>query len=146
MLELVPVSQNSMPDFEDTSYAAMSAEDKLCMVRESCIKRHNGAYFELLAVTDGDQVVGIMNLYAQDVRTISIGPEIKKRYRRQGYGFRAETLALLYAKQSGYTFAFAEVREDNATSIALHGKLGFVCEGRRVNQHGNPVLLYSKTL
>ena len=146
MLRLVPVSADSMPDFEDTSYAAMPDEDKCRMIQESCDRRHDGAYFELFAVSDDDRIVGFMNLDARCAHTISLGPEIQKRFPRPGYGHAAETLALQHAKQSGYTAAVAEVREDNAASIALHEKLGFSVEERRINKHGNPVRIYRKAL
>lgn len=51
MLRLVPISIDNIPDLEDTSYAEMSDDDKRRMVRESCDKQHNGAYFELLSVS-----------------------------------------------------------------------------------------------
>lgn len=146
MICLVPISFENIPDFEDTSYAAMSAEDKRRMVQESCDKRHNGAYFEILSVSDDGQVVGFMNLFAHSEHTISIGPEIKERFRGQGYGCRGEMLALQYAKQSGYLSAVANVREDNAASIALHEKLGFSLEDRCTGKHGCFVRIYRKTL
>lgn len=146
MLVLVPISIESIPDFEDTSYSAMTDEDKRRMVQESRAKRHDGAYFEMLSVLDGDKAVGFMNLYARSANRISIGPEIKKRYQRQGYGCQAETLALQYAKQLGYTEAVAEVREENAASIALHEKLGFLLTGLCCNKHGNTVRLYRKSV
>lgn len=146
MLRLVPVSADSMPDFEDTSYAAMSDEDKRRMIRESCDRRHDGAYFELFAVSDDGRIVGFMNLYARSAHTISIGPEIRRSVQKQGYGYLSELLALQYAKQMGYTTAVAEVRADNAASIALHEKLGFSLEDCRINKHGNPVRIYGKAL
>ena len=146
MLSLAPITVDNIPDLEDTSYAEMSDEEKRRMVRESRCRRHDGAYFELFSVSDDGQIVGFMNLYARSDRTISIGPEIKKRLQGRGYGFAAETLALDHARQMGCSSAVAEVREDNAASIALHEKLGFSCVDRRINQHGNPVRVYIKAL
>lgn len=146
MLCLTPISPGSISDLEDTPYAEMSEEDKRRMVQESVDKRHDGAYFEMLAVSDNGTTVGFMNLYARSDCTISIGPQIKRRFQRLGYGFAAETLALDHARQMGYSSAVAEVRENNAASIALHEKLGFSCVDRRINKHGNPVRIYRKTL
>ena len=137
MLRLVPVNHDGISDFEDTSYARMSIKEQRRMVQESLDKCHCGAYFELLAISDGDQIVGLMSLF---------GPEIKKRFRAQGYGFQAETLALQYAWQMGYSIASAAVREDNAASIALHEKLGFAVTAHRISRHGNPVRVYEKHL
>lgn len=146
MLQLVSVSLDSIPDLEDTSYAEMPADDKRRMVQESREKIHDGAYFELLAVSDDDRIVGFMNLYARSAHIISIGPEIKRRFRGQGYGCRAEMLALNYALQMGFTLAAANVREDNAASIALHEKLGFEVAAHCLSRHGNPVRVYVKAL
>lgn len=87
-----------------------------------------------------------MNLYARSDCTISIGPEIKKRLRRQGYGFRAETLALEHARKMGYSVAVANVREENAASIALHEKLGFAVGAHCLSEHGKPIRVYIKAL
>ena len=146
MIVLAPISIDNLPDLEDTSYAEMSAEKKHRMVRESVDKRHDGAYFEIFSVSDKGQIVGFINLFARSEQTISIGPEIKKRFQKQGYGYCAEMLALQYARQTGFLSAVAEVREDNAASIALHEKLGFSLAERCTNKHGNFVRIYRKTI
>ena len=146
MLCLTPISSGNISDLEDTSYAEMSDDDKRRMVRESCDKQHNGAYFELFSVSDDGQIVGFMNLYARSARIISIGPEIKKRFQKQGYGYCAETLALEHARKMGYSIAVANVREDNAASIALHEKLGFAVDAHCLSEHGKPIRVYIKAL
>ena len=146
MLCLTPISFGSISELEDTSYAQMSDPDKRRMVRESMDKTHDGAFFEMLAVSDSGTIVGFMNLYARSERTISVGPEIKRRFRRQGYGFSGEMLALDYAREMGYAVAVADVREENAASIALHEKLGFEVGTRCLSKNGNPVRVYIKAL
>lgn len=146
MIRLQPVTYENLCDFEDTAYHGMSADEKRSMIGESMRREHNGAYFELFAVCDGERVVGFMNLCAQSGQRISVGPEIKKALRRRGYGFLGETLALRYAKDAGYTTAVASVREDNPASIALHEKLGFEAEGRCLSQRGHPVRIYVRKL
>jgi RimJ/RimL family protein N-acetyltransferase len=143
---LTPISIDNIPDFEDTSYAEMTDADKRRMVQESGDKRHDGAFFEMLSVTDGDQIVGFISLYAQSAHIIGIGPEIKKTFQGQGYGYRAEVLALEYARKKGFSIAAASVREENAASIALHEKLGFEIGAHCMSKHGNPVRIYIKAL
>ena len=104
MIELYPVSEENVPDFADTSYSEMSDDERLCMIRESMRKVHEGAYFELLAVCDEGQIVGFMSLFAHSEHTISISPEIKRSFRGRGYGFLGEQEALRYAKSLGYTW------------------------------------------
>ena len=143
---LKPVTYENIGDFEDTAFEAMSPEEKRRMIGESLQKAHDGAYFELLAVCDGESIVGFMSLYAHSAHIIGIGPEIKKGLRRRGYGFRGETLALRYAGALGYTVAVAVVREENAASRALHEKLGFEAGAHCLGKKGNPVRVYVREI
>ena len=146
MIELYPVSEENVTDFADTSYSEMSDEERLCMIRESMQKEHEGAYFEILAVRDEGQIVGFMNLFAHSERVISISPEVKKNDRGRGFGFLGEQEALRYAKSRGYTVATASVRKDNPASIALHKKLGFEEREERLSRNGKPVYVFIKHL
>ncbi len=146
MLALIPVTEKNLPDFIGTSYETMPDEEKLKMIKESVGKEHNGRYFELFAVYDGEKAVGLMNLFAHSPNVISVGPEIKREQRGRGYGFAAEKLALEYAKEAGYKIASASVREDNAASVALHEKLGFEVIFRCFNKSGKPIRIYLKSL
>ena len=146
MIELYPVSEKNVTDFADTSYAEMTAEERLSMIRESMRKVHEGSYFELLAVYDGEQIVGFMSLFAHSEHTISISPEIKRSFRGRGYGFLGEQEALRYAKSLGYTMATASVRKDNPASIALHKKLGFEEHEERLSRNGKPIYIFVKYL
>ena len=146
MISLSPVSEESVFDFAETSFEEMSPEEKLQMLRESEQKVHKGAYFELLAVRDGEKIVGFMSLCAHSEHIISISPEIKSEYRNMGYGYQGERLALGCAKDAGYTIALASVREDNPASIALHEKLGFEVGAHCLSSRGFPILIFVKTL
>ena len=146
MLELRPLCEEDLRDLEGTSYADMSREEKLAMLRESEEKSHSGSYFEIFAVCDGDELVGLLNLYAHSKHLISISPEIRTSLRRKGYGYAAEELALCFAADRGYTAAVASVREDNAASIALHEKLGFETGVCAMTVRGVPIRVMIKTL
>ena len=146
MIRLEPVSEKSIRDFEHTSYSEMSDEEKLLMIRESLGQEHDGAYYELLAVLNGSRVVGFISLYAHSEHIISVSPEIKPAFRRKGFGYLGEQMALAYAKESGYTVASASVREDNGASIALHEKLGFEQGASCLSRSGRPIRIYIKRL
>lgn len=146
MIELFPVSEDNITDFADTSYSEMSDEERLCMIRESMQKEHEGAYFEILAVYNKDQIVGFMNLFAHSEHVISIYPEIKRSFRGRCFGFLGEREALRYAKSRGYTVATASVRKDNPASIALHKKLGFEEREERLSRNGKPIYVFIKHL
>ena len=116
------------------------------MIRESMQKEHEGAYFEILAVYNKDQIVGFMNLFAHSEHVISIYPEIKRSFRGRCFGFLGEREALRYAKSRGYTVATASVRKDNPASIALHKKLGFEEREERLSRNGKPIYVFIKHL
>ncbi len=146
MIYLKPIIFDNINDFEGTSYDEMPFEQKKHMIRESIDKIHNGKYFEILTVYKKDTVIGFMNLFAHSEHTISCGPEIKELYRKKGYGFQAELMALEYAKENGYTIAVSRVNINNAASIALHESLGFEIERKYMNEHGKATRLYIKSL
>ena len=132
--------------FQNTSYGTMSPEGVGEMLSQSLGRSCDGRYFELLAVMDGDICVGFVSLYALGEKTVSCGPEIKPQYRRHGYGCVAVRVALERARLLGFTRAVAQVRRDNAASIALHRKLGFTQCRSYVNKKGHPVLEFEKEL
>lgn len=116
------------------------------MIKKSIEKVHNGFYFEFLVVYQDDTMIGFMNLYAHSKHIISCGPEIKEPYKRKCYGFQAETMALEYAKEKGYTIAVGGVDDNNIASIALHEKLGFEMDRKYTNKQGRTIRIYIKSL
>lgn len=146
MIRLAPISEENIRDFAGTSYQSMSTDEKLHMIRESMRREHEGAYFELLAVWDDDQIVGFMSLYAHSAHIISISPEIKENRRMKGYAYLGEIQALQYAKDAGYTIAVAGVRKENPASIALHRKLGFEEGAQCLSKKGNEIRIFIKAL
>ena len=146
MIFLQPIARNDADLFRDTPYAAMSPDAMDKMLRESLSKSHDGKYFELFAVMDGDICVGIISLFETAPQEISCGPEIKPQYRQQGYGYLAVRTALERANLLGYTKAVAQIRQDNTASIDLHEKLGFTLCRSYINKKGHPVLAFEKLL
>jgi len=146
MVFIHPIRSDEKDLFQDTSYASMPAGAMEKMLAESLAKSHDGRYFELFAVRNGDIRVGIISLYETAPGEISCGPEIKPQYRKQGFACAAVCAALEYAKQIGYTKAVAQIRQDNAASIALHQKSGFTLCRSFTNKNGNPVLEFERPL
>ncbi len=146
MISLRPVSEADIDSFAGTEYENMSSDDKLRVIRESISKRHEDRYFELMTVCDDDRIVGFMTLYALSEHVISIGPSVKQEYRRKGYGYRGEMLALQYARTLGYTLASGRVKKTNLPGIALHEKLGFEIVSECFNKCGEPVRIYIRIL
>ena len=87
-----------------------------------------------------------MNLFAHSHHIISCGPEIKEGFKKKGFGFLAETMALEYAKKKGYTIAVGGVDDNNVASIALHEKLGFEMDRKYLNRKGRTIRIYIKAL
>ena len=146
MISLKPITYDNIHDFDGTNYASMSFEEKQQLIDESMNKTHNGSYFEFLVVSYNNTVVGFMNLFAHSAHIISCGPEIKKDFQRKGLGFLAESMALEYAKNIGFTIAVGGVDDHNAASIALHEKLGFELDRKYKNNNGRTIRVYIKAL
>lgn len=146
MIFLRPIHCDDRSLLQDTAYEAMSSEAMEIMLSESLAKSHDGRYFELLAVMDGNICVGVVSLYETAPGEISCGPEIKPQYRQRGYGYVAVNQALARADLLGYTKAIAQIRQDNTASIALHKKLGFAQCRSYTNKKGHPVLEFQRPL
>lgn len=146
MISLKPITLQNIDDFDDTEYETMTSEQRYRLIEESIEKKHNGFYFEFLVVYRENTVVGFMSLYAHSAHIISCGPTIKEPYRKNGFGCLAETMALEYAKEKGYTIAVGGVEDTNTASIALHEKLGFELDRKYSNKQGRTIRMYIKAL
>lgn len=146
MIYLKPITIDNINDFKNTSYDMMTLAQKEEMITESIHKIHNNMYFEFLVVYKNDVVIGFMNLFAHSKHIISCGPTIKDEYKRKGFGFEAERLALKYAKDKGFTIAVGGVDSTNTASIKLHEKLGFELEREYLNKQGRTIRLYIKAI
>ena len=87
---------------------------------------YNGRRFEMLAAEEDGVVVGTVSIYQHEDYVVSLGPEVFEEYRRRGFGRAMMTLALERARAQGYRVAVAHVRADNAASLRLHRRLGFL--------------------
>lgn len=146
MITLRPVAPNDKGIFADSSYELLPEKTLRQMIAESVSQKHRDKYFELFAVIEDGQCVGFVSLYGDEKEAVSLGPEIKPQHRKQGIAFTAMGQALTYAKQQGFARAVAQVRTDNAASIALHNKLGFCLRKEYLNKKGNAVFGFEKAL
>ncbi|MBR4100174.1 MAG: GNAT family N-acetyltransferase [Clostridia bacterium] len=146
MIHLKPINIDNINDFIGTSYDKMTFEEKQNMILESINKSHNNQYFEFLVVYKNDIVIGFMNLFAHSKHIISCGPTIKDGFQGKGFGFEAETLALKYSREKGFTIAVSGVDENNVASIKLHEKLGFELDRKYSNKQGRTIRLYIKSI
>ncbi len=146
MMTLYSMGPGDAALLRGSPYGDMEPEAMGQMLQASVQKVYCGSYFELLAVMDGACCVGFVNMSDRGSGTISCAPDIKPQFRRQGFGTAAMMQALEYAKMLGYTRAAAQVRRDNAASIALHRKLGFSLASELINGKGHPVFAFEKPL
>ena len=110
-------------------------------------KEYKNKYYEMFAVTNGQNIIGNISLYHHSENVISCGPEIFIRYRKQGFAKEAMEKAMEKSKEMGYKIVFQQIRVDNTASIALHKSLGFETDGYIYkNKKGNEVLIYLKIL
>lgn len=121
-------------------YGQLTEAEILAMLDEWNSCELGGKYFESLAVCKEDEVVGVVFLSQHSGYIISAGPEIFPEYRRQGYAFRALSLAYEYAKGKGYKIASVQIRKDNAAGIRLHEKLGFLPDTEVTDLSGERVI------
>ncbi len=127
--------------------AGNSADEAEKLIEEWGRKSFDGKRFEMFAVVTDQETVGMISLWERSASIVSIGPEIFEPYRKQGYGKKALELCVNLAKEYGYKVVVQQIRENNTASRALHASLGFETDGNLLkNRHGNPVLIYVKTL
>ncbi len=123
--ELEPIRIEDIDCFDGTEYENLSIEKRTELIENSIKGNHKGRYFKFYLFKLDGETIGLFNVCAQSKNVISIAPEIKKQFRRNGYGTKGLSLALEKAKELGYKNAIATIREDNEASIKLHEKLGF---------------------
>ncbi len=106
----------------------------------------DGKRFEMFAITLENEPVGTVSLYEQTDDCASFGIEVAECFRCRGIAAESGSQVLHLAAQMGYSKVISQVRRDNAASVALHKKLGFVLTEETVNRKGNPVYLYEKCI
>ena len=116
------------------------------MLTASCARLHEERYYEVFGVRVNDCLAGVVSLFEQPDGTVCDGVDVFPPFRRCGFAFRALTLLTDVARKRGFTAQTAQIRTDNAASIALHTRLGFVPGEPWVNSKGNEVCTWRKEL
>lgn len=134
-------------DLQDIAqYYRTTVEALMPMLAASRARLHEGRYYEAFAVRSEGGLVGVVSLFEQPEGTVSDGVDVFPAFRRRGYAFRALQLLTEEARARGFAVQTAQIRTDNAASIALHGKLGFVPGEPWINRRNHEVRTWRKEL
>lgn len=143
-LTLTPLEEDDLPLL--AFYQGCEAETLRPMLAESMAKTHQGRYYEQFIIRLEGCAVGLASLYAHEDGTVSDGVEIFPPFRRCGFAAWALNVLLDRARSSGYAGMTAQIRTDNAASVALHAKLGFISGSPWLNRRGKEVRTWRKEL
>lgn len=145
-MELRSITKKDIKCLDGFSYGKMTLEEKQKMIEESVEGLHDGKYFEMFLVFQGNKCIGVMNVCSHTDCIVSIGPEILESERHKGYGFEAMIAVCSLMCEKDYTIAVADVVSDNIASIKLHEKLGYEKERTYKKEDGKEAHLYLRTL
>ena len=143
MLILRPYSQDDWPVLKLHQYPDMSEKEIIRLISDFNTGVYNGHKMQMLAAENQGTLVGYVSLFEQENGIASEGVEIYPPYRRRGFAFDA--LQQLFAQTTYHTIT-AQIRRDNAASLALHSKLGFRIVDEFFNRRGHPVYSLSLSL
>ena len=125
----------------------MSEDEILDMIHEWEIGIYKGKLFEMFAILNGQNIIGLISLYEHSNSVAGIGPHIFEDKRRRGYAKVAMRLIEAYAKEKGFRIIQQQVSTANLPSIALHDSLGYETDGYIYkNRKEQDVILYLKAL
>ena len=141
---ITPLDEADLPII--VYYQNATTEDLSPMLTASQNQRHEGRYYEQFVIRADGCVVGLVSLFEHEDGTVCDGVEVFPPFRRCGYAHQGLTLLMDIARMRGFTVQTAQVRTDNAPSIALHGGLGFVPGELWINRKGNEVRTWRKEL
>ena len=141
---ITPLAQEDLPII--AYYQGTVAADLLPMLAASQEKMHEGRYYEQFTIRADGCMVGLVSLFEQEDGTVCDGVEVFPPFRRCGYAHQGLTLLMDIARARGFSVQTAQVRTNNAASIALHSGLGFVPGEAWINRKGNEVCTWRKEL
>ncbi len=143
MISLRPFTENDAFTIQRKQYPDMSLADIQAMIAEWKTRTWRNRYFEILAITEDDRIVGSVSLYEHSGSVASLGVEVYPDERRKGYASEGMKLMMDHAGKLGYRILQDQVQTENLPSIALHNRLGFETDGYVYrNAKGKDVLLY----
>ena len=145
-LILVPISIDDMEILNLTEYNNLSKESKQLLIKDSEKGLCKGEFFRFYLIKNGKEIVGVINMCGHGVDTISVAPEIFKKFRHKGFATKSLEIAYKIAKEMGFNKVIAGIRKENVASQNLHEKLGFIFVKDFTSKNGNPMKYYSKNL
>lgn len=137
VFSMTPLTDADLPTI--AYYQRREAAELSPMLAESVAREHDGRYYEVFAIRNDGCAVGFCSLYAHEDGTVSDGIEIFPTFRRCGFAGKALAALGSLAGERGYHVLRAQVRRDNAASLALHQCTGFRITREYVNRKGNEV-------
>lgn len=127
-------------------HPGISREEAVQLIADFNEPTYQGTFHKLSAIADDAQIVGYVSLIEQSTGVASIGAEVYAPFRRRGYAYAAISQLLMFAQLHNYHTVTAQVRKDNAPSLALCKKLGFAISGEGISRRGNPVWNLTKSI
>lgn len=116
------------------------------IIREWNLLKHKNKFFEIFAIVENRQIVGMISLYQHTSTVVSEGVEIFKPFRNKGLATKSILLIQNIAKFYGYKVITAQVARKNIASIKLHKKLEVEIYHEFISLKENRQLLFIKTL
>ena len=144
MVTITPLTEEHLPIC--AFYQGCPVESLMPMLAASQAKIHEGRYYEQFAIRADDCMVGTVSLFAQPDGTVCDGVDVFPPFRRCGFARQGLMLLMEIARAHGFTVQTAQIRTDNAASIALHQGLGFTPGEPWINRRGNEVRTWRKEL
>lgn len=147
MITLRNFDNSDVRQLQRSEYKDMSQDDLRALIEAWNKKEYKASYFEMYAIEENGVIVGQASLYGRSEHIVSCGLELYSAYRGKGYGTAAYKELLSLAGSKDFSIAVAQVKADNAASIALHKKLGFEAEDYTyINAKGDPIYYFIKAL
>lgn len=141
---ITPLTEEDLPIC--AYYQGCPVESLMPMLAASQAQTHEGRYYEQFAIRADDCMVGTVSLFAQPDGTVCDGVDVFLPFRRCGFARQGLMLLMEIARAHGFTVQTAQIRTDNAASIALHQGLGFTPGEPWINRRGNEVRTWRKEL
>ena len=147
MISIRPFHEYDVEVLHQLYAPEMSEDEILDMIHEWETGIYKGKLFEMFAILNGQNIIGLISLYEHSNSVAGIGPHIFEDKRRRGYAKVAMRLIEAYAKEKGFRIIQQQVSTANLPSIALHDSLGYETDGYIYkNRKEQDVILYLKAL
>lgn len=142
MIILRNLIEDDAVELQKKKYANKEISEIQEKIQDMNSKVYNTKYFEMFAIVNQSEIVGMISIYEHSKSVVSFGIEVFEDYRRKGYANEALSHALELARKKGYKIASVQIHVDNVASIALHQKAGFETDFYEyVNRKGSKVYI-----